>query len=77
LSIRLHGSFGGNAQDLGMWTSKCILSASGSFKLAPIKLRHSLLSRFLFQRRGPDPLFKHHILDFITIVFKHYAFAFF
>jgi hypothetical protein len=47
------------------------------FKLTPIKLRHSLLSRFLFQQKGLDPLFKHHILDFIIIVFKHYGFAFF
>ena len=26
---------------------------------------------FLFQQKGLDPLHKHHILDFIPIVFKH------
>ena len=28
---------------------------------------------FLFQQKGLDPLLKHHILDFIIIVFKHDA----
>jgi len=36
-----------------------------------LKTKTAFLSHFLFQQKGLDPLLKHHILDFITIVFKH------